>query len=125
MEGSLWTVEIETEVLDWLETLSDDHYLHVERHVERLLDRPTTLPEPYSRHLGDGLRELRFDLGHDGASVRITYWLAPDRRIVFLTVFRKTKSRETRQVERAQQAKKTCETTHDSAPDHAVYTRDV
>ncbi|GLX96045.1 hypothetical protein Hesp01_39950 [Herbidospora sp. NBRC 101105] len=36
--------------------------------------------------------------------MRITYWIAPERQIVLLTVFRKTRMRETRQVERARRA---------------------
>ena len=54
--------------------------------VERLLDAPTALGHPCSSHLGDGVRELRFILGHDGNKIRITYWLTSDRRIVLLTV---------------------------------------
>ncbi|KAF2780411.1 toxin-antitoxin system, toxin component, RelE family [Streptomyces sp. OM5714] len=64
----------------------------------------TTLSEPYSRHLGGKLRELRFIM--EGNAVRITYWLAPEKRIVLLTVFRKTKQREGAEIERAQQAQK-------------------
>ncbi len=78
-----------------------------------LAARPTTLSEPYSRHLGGKLRELRFIM--DGNAVRITYWLAPERRIVLLTVFRKTKQREVAEIERAQQAQKTCEADHGTA----------
>jgi hypothetical protein len=51
----------------------------------------------------------------DGNAVRITYWLAPDRRIVLLTVFRKTKQREVAEVERAHQAQKVCEADHGPA----------
>jgi hypothetical protein len=75
-----WEIEIEPEVRRWLDTLSDRDYLVAEHAAERLLDAPTTLSEPYARHLGDGLRELRFSLGHDGNAVRLTYWLAPERR---------------------------------------------
>jgi len=75
-----------------------------------LAAQPTTLGEPYSRHLGDGLRELRFTM--NGNAIRITYWLAPARRIVLLTVFRKTKPREVAEIERAQQARKVCEAEH-------------
>lgn len=50
--------------------------------------------------------------------MRITYWLAPGRRIVLLTVFRKTKQREVGEVERARQAQKTCQADHDSAEQH-------
>ncbi|MDG9692744.1 type II toxin-antitoxin system RelE/ParE family toxin [Streptomyces sp. DH17] len=69
-----------------------------------------TLGEPYSRHLGGKLRELRFEL--DGEAVRIPYWLAPGQRIVLLTVFRKTRMREAAEVERAHQAQKVCEAEH-------------
>ncbi|MFJ7202943.1 type II toxin-antitoxin system RelE/ParE family toxin [Streptomyces sp. NPDC098789] len=102
--------------------LSDTDYLVAEHVVGLLLDNPTTLSEPYSRHLGDGLRELRFDLGRDRSSVRISYWLAPDRRIVLLTVFRKTRQREDREVARAKLAKQHCKAEHGPATD--VYIRD-
>ncbi|MEV3869786.1 type II toxin-antitoxin system RelE/ParE family toxin [Streptomyces sp. NPDC049906] len=88
----------------------------VEDKTDRLLDEPTTLGEPYSRHLGGKLRELRFEL--DGEAVRIPYWLASGQRIVLLTVFRKTRMREAAEVERAHQAQKICEAEHDRA-EHA------
>jgi hypothetical protein len=50
-----------------------------------------------------------------------TYWLAPDQRIVLLTVFRKTRQREAAQVERAQQAQKVCQADH--APAEHSYDR--
>ncbi|WP_443060711.1 DNA-binding protein [Streptomyces sp. NBC_00448] len=56
--------------------------------------------------MGDGLRELRFGLGHDANAIRLTYWLADNRRIVLLTVFRKTRMREDAEVARAKQASK-------------------
>lgn len=85
----------------------------MEDKADRLLDAPTTLGEPYSRFLGGKLRELRFTL--DGEAVRIPYWLAPERRIVLLTVFRKTRMRETAEVDRAQRAQKVCEAEHEAA----------
>lgn len=106
--GDGWELEIEPEVRQWLDLLSDRDYLQAEHAAERLLDAPTTLGEPYSRHLGDGLRELRFAMGHDGNAIRLTYWLAPDRRIVLLTVFRKTRMREEAEVDRARLAMKIC-----------------
>ncbi|MFC7716723.1 type II toxin-antitoxin system RelE/ParE family toxin [Nonomuraea recticatena] len=51
-------------------------------------------------------RELRFHL--DDFAVRITYWIAPHRRIVLLTVFHKTRLREDREVERARRAMRRC-----------------
>jgi hypothetical protein len=104
-----WELEIEPEVQQWLDLLSNRDYLQAEHAAERLLDAPTTLGEPYSRHLGGGLRELRFAMGHDGDAIRMTYWLAQGRRIVLLTVFRKTRMREDAEVERATAAMKICQ----------------
>lgn len=114
-----WQIDIEPEIRAWLESLPDAHYDKVERAADLLATRPTTLAEPYARHLGGPLRELRFGL--DGAAIRITYWLAPQRRIVFLTVFSKTRQREDREVLRARQAQKVCEAEH--APADHTYDR--
>ncbi|MEV8389568.1 MULTISPECIES: type II toxin-antitoxin system RelE/ParE family toxin [unclassified Streptomyces] len=111
--GEPWRVEIEPEVRRWLELLSAAEYDKAERVVDMLLAMPTTLAEPYSRHLGGKLRELRFTM--DGNATRITYWLAADRRIVLLTVFRKSRQREAAEVERAQQAQKVCQADHEPA----------
>src|SRR5260370_40748150 len=53
------------------------------------------------------VRELRFHLLAQQPC--ITYWLAPGRRIILLTGFRKTKSAEETQAARALQPQKTCE----------------
>jgi len=42
---------------------------------------------------------LRFHLLAQQA--RVTYWLAPGRRLILLTVFRKTRNAETTEVARA------------------------
>jgi hypothetical protein len=118
-----WEIEIEPEVRRWLDNLSDRDYLVAEHAAERLLDAPTTLSEPYARHLGEGLGELRFSLGHDSNAVRLTYWLAPHRRIVLLTVFRRTRMREDAEVDRARLARKVCEAERHLA--HDEFTRDV
>lgn len=112
-------IEIEPEVRHWLDNLPDRDYLQAEHAAERLLNAPTTLAEPYSRHLGEGLRELRFAVGHDSNAIRLTYWLAPGRRIVF----RKTRMREDAEVHRAQQARKLCETERHTV--HDEFTREV
>ncbi len=111
--GNPWQIEIEPEVRQWLALLSDPHYDKTERAADMLAAQPTTLGEPYSRHLGGKLRELRFTV--DGNAVRITYWLAPERRIVLLTVFRKSRQHEGAEVERARQAQKACEADHGPA----------
>ncbi|MFI7339850.1 type II toxin-antitoxin system RelE/ParE family toxin [Streptomyces sp. NPDC050085] len=98
-------------------SLSPQYYRQVEEKAELLAQFPTTLGEPHTRHLGDGVRELRFGLG--GNALRVSYWLAPDRRIVLLTVFRKTKMREGAEVKRAREAQQLCEATHPAA--HEIY----
>ncbi|MER7865890.1 type II toxin-antitoxin system RelE/ParE family toxin [Streptomyces cellulosae] len=115
----LCTIEVESEVRAWLETLSHADYRAVERFADRLLatDGPA-LPSPLASHLGDGLRELRI------GPVRVTYWFARGRRAVLLTVFRKTRMRERDEVLRAQRARKECETEHAPAGEHDVYSRD-
>ncbi|CAL9382409.1 hypothetical protein SUDANB121_01094 [Nocardiopsis dassonvillei] len=75
--------------------------------------RPATLGEPYSRHLGGELSEPRFVL--DGSAVRITHRLAPERRIVLLTVFRRTRWRGRAEVDRAYRAQKEREALHGPA----------
>lgn len=64
------------------------------------------LDEPFTKQLNGKLRELRFYL--DGRPTRITYWIAPGRRIILLTVFVKTQRREPREVERANRADERC-----------------
>lgn len=49
--------------------------------------------------------------------------LAPGRRVVLLTVFRKTRAQETAEVERAQRLQKECEAAHGHAED--VFDREV
>ncbi len=114
-----YEIEIEPEVEAWLSTLPREQYRAVERHADRLAGSPTTLGEPHSRHLSGSLRELRIHLGDN--AVRLTYWLAPHRRIVFLTVFRKTRMREEREVQRALWVQKECEESHSRA--ETVYDR--
>ncbi|MGH3527166.1 MAG: hypothetical protein ACRDQI_13310 [Pseudonocardiaceae bacterium] len=36
--------------------------------------------------------------------MRLTYWIAPSRRIVLLTMFRKSRMREEREIDRARRA---------------------
>ena len=62
-------------------------------------------------------------MGHDGNAIRLTYWLTESRRIVLLTVFRKTRMREDAEVARAKPAMKTCEAERHTA--HEEFSRDV
>lgn len=109
----LYDVEIEPEIRDWLDSLADRDFGRVDWFVALLAENAETLGEPWSRHLGDGLRELRLHL--HPREVRVTYWLAPGRRIVLLTVFCKSREREIAEVERAMRARKQCEAGHGHA----------
>lgn len=62
---------------------------------------------PVSCQLSGKLRELRFYCGDQ--RTRITYWVAPGRRIIALTVFTKTRMRETGEIRRAIAAMARCQ----------------
>jgi hypothetical protein len=117
--ADLYQVEVEPEVRSWLESLSDRDFGRVDFLVGLLAEHAETLGEPYKRHLDGKVRELRFHLLRQ--QTRVTYRLAPARRIVLLTVFRKTRQAEP-QKSTAVQAQKTCEATHDIA--HDTYERE-
>lgn len=76
-------------------------------HLDLLEELGVTLAYPYVRQLDGKLYELRFYCGR--AQQRISYWIAPGRRIIMLTVFHKTKSRETAEVARARKAMIACQ----------------
>jgi hypothetical protein len=82
---------------------------------------PRTSASPYTRHLGGKVRELRFHLLRQ--QTRVTYWLAPGRRVILLTVFRKSRGAETAEVTRALRAQMICETQHSQA--HDIFDREV
>jgi hypothetical protein len=117
----LWDIEVEPEVRAWLESLPKRQFGHVLAFAEKLAEEAATLGEPYSRHLGGKVRELRIPL--HPLDVRVAYWLAPGRRVVLLTVFRKTKPQETAEVERAQRAQRECAASHGHA--EVVFDREV
>lgn len=99
------TVELEPEVRQWLEQLPTAQFAAA-FYVDLLAEQGPLLNEPYTRQLDGKLRELRFHLGRQ--AVRLTYWIAPGRRIVLLTMFVKTRMRDTREVERAWRALARC-----------------
>jgi hypothetical protein len=117
----LYSVEIEPEVGSWLERLSDRDFGRADFPVGLLAEQADSLGEPYTRHLGGKVRELRFHLL--AQQTRVTYRLAPGRRLILLTVFRKTHSAEVAEVARALQAQKTCETEH--GPAHDTFDREA
>jgi hypothetical protein len=113
--AGLYGVEVEPEVRSWLENLTDRDFGRVDFLVGLLAEHAADLGEPYTRHLGGKVRELRFHLLAQQA--RVTYWLAPGRRVILLTVFRKTRNAETAEVARALHAQKVCEAEHGLAHD--------
>lgn len=112
------TVELEPEVRDWLEGLPVERFATAAFHIDLLAEQGTLLGEPYTRQLEGKLREPRFHL--ERSSVRITYWIAPGRRIVLLTVFTKTRMREDRQVDRARRALARCLAEEHTADERTV-----
>jgi hypothetical protein len=109
------TVELEPEVRDWLERLSTQHFATAAFYIDLVAERGPLLGEPYTRQLDGKLRELRFHL--DGQAVRVTYWIASGRRIVLLTVFTKTRMRESGEVDRARKAMARCMAEEHTAED--------
>lgn len=100
------TVELEPEVRDWLDQLNTEAFATVAFYIDLLAEKGPLLSEPYTRQLDGKLRELRFHLA--GRHTRVTYWISSERRIVLLTVFVKTRQRETGAVDRARRALATC-----------------
>jgi hypothetical protein len=91
--------------------------------------RGGTLPElavllggPWSDHLEGQVWELRVRL--PDVAARVTHWCTADGRIVLLTVFRKTRQHEQRQIDRAVRAQKICERDH-RGPAAETYERQV
>ncbi|MEV0737497.1 hypothetical protein AB0I51_16285 [Streptomyces sp. NPDC050549] len=54
-----YVIELEPEVRAWLETLPPQHYRQVEEKAELLGGSPTTLSEPHSRNLGEGVKRAK------------------------------------------------------------------
>jgi len=119
--AGLYEVEVEPEVRSWLENLTNRDSGRVDFLVGLLAGHAADLGEPYTRHLGGKVRELRFHLL--AQQTRVTYWLAPGRRIILLTVFRKTRNVEVAEVARALQAQKACESDH--GPAHDTFDREA
>jgi len=69
--AGLYAIEIEAEVRSWLSALSDRDFGRIDFLVGLLADRAEDLGEPYTRHLGGKVRELRFHLL--AQQTRVTY----------------------------------------------------
>jgi hypothetical protein len=114
--------ELEPEVRDWLDNLSDSDFKRVDEVCGMLAERGSELGGPWSDHLEGPVWELRIRLRDVAA--RITYWCTADGRIVLLTTFRKSKQHDQRQIDRAVRAQKVCERDH-RPPVADVYERQV
>jgi hypothetical protein len=119
--AGLYEVELEPEVRSWLAGLTDRNFGRVDFLVGLLAEHAEDLGEPCTRHLGGKVRELRFHLLRQ--QTRVAYWLAPGRRVILPTVFRKTRGVETAEVARALHEQKICEAEHGRA--HEVFDREV
>jgi hypothetical protein len=104
-------VEVEPEVDEWLDGLTERELAHVAVQIDRLEQLGSRIREPHSKTLGDGLCELRFDL--QTVSWRISYYFAPNRRVILLTVFRKQRQNEQAEVKRARAAMARCIAEHE------------
>ena len=103
-------MELEPEVRDWLDSLSESDYKRVDEVCGMLAERANQLGGPWSDHLDGPVWELRLRLREVAA--RVTYWCREDRAIVLLTAFRKTMQHDQRQIDRAVRAQKICERDH-------------
>jgi hypothetical protein len=79
-------VELEPEIQEWFFALNDSDAERVRFHIDRLAELGVS----------------------GGRPMRITYWIAPGRRIVLLTVFAKTQRQERREIRRAREAMERC-----------------
>lgn len=75
-------------------------------YIDLLFEQGPLLGEPSTKQPDRKLRELRFHL--DRRAVRITYWMATDRRSILLPVFHKTRVRDEREIDRARRALARC-----------------
>lgn len=104
-------LELEPEVEQWLAMLDGDSFHQAAQALDRLEQLGPMLRMPFSRPLGEGLFELRFQCAGDAR--RVTYWYAPDGRVIALTTFRKQRSHEQREIKRARNALRRCRAEHE------------
>jgi hypothetical protein len=95
------TVDLEPEVLRWLEGLPTEQFAQAALYIDRLGQHGSL-----TRQLANKVGELRFYVGRD--PYRVTYWAGPGQQIVLLTAFRKSRARDRREIERAVRALTRC-----------------
>lgn len=94
-----WHIELSEEVDEWLQALSVKAKAHAIRALDLLAARGTLLRMPHRRKLDEDLWELRFRC--EQVNQRITYTVEPEQRVITLTTFRKQRSNERKEVQRA------------------------
>lgn len=113
--------ELEPEVRDWLDSLSDHDFKRVDQVCGMLAEKGTELGGP-------GLTISRVRSGSCGSGCVMLQsdhvLCTADGRIVLLTVFRKTKQHDQRQIDRAVRAQVLCEREH-HGPAAETYERQV
>ena len=118
----LYCFELEPEVRDCWTASATVTSSGVDEVVGMLAEQGPGLGGPWSDHLEGAVWELRVRLHQ--VAVRVTYWCRPDGTIVLLTVFRKTRQHDQRQIDRAVRAQQVCERDH-RAPVAQTYERQV
>ena len=93
----LYDFELEPEVRDWLDSLSDSDFKRVDEVCGMLAEKGAELGGPWSDHLEGPVWELRIRLRDVAARV---------------TVFRKTRQHDQRQIGRAVRAQELCQRDH-------------
>lgn len=94
-----WHIELSEEVDNWLQALPTRAKAQAIRALDLLAVQGILLRMPHSRKLDDHLWELRFRC--ERVNQRITYTVEPERRVITLTTFRKQRSNERKEVQRA------------------------
>jgi hypothetical protein len=97
---------MEPEVEQWLRSLSTAAFAQAAAALDLLEEEGVNLRFPHTSQLDGKLRELRFYV--DGSPTRMTYFIATGRRMVLLTVFRKSQRREHAEIARATRAMEQC-----------------
>ena len=97
----VWNIDLSDEVAAWYVGLNDKRRAQADRAFDRLADGGHNLRMPYSRSLGDGVFELRFQCGD--VAQRVTY-VFEHPNVITLTAFRKQRNNESREVGRAKRA---------------------
>jgi phage-related protein len=87
-----------------------------------LAEKGTELGGPWSDHLEGAVWELRIRLRDIAA--RVAYWCSADGTIVLLTMFRKTRQHDRRQIDWVVRAQRLCERDH-RGPAAETYERQV